>query len=590
MECNYFLQGNCRFGDRCRYLHPSPDQLRSGGSTLATHPTHNDNKDYSEFDNSDYHRSTAENKEIYEDYSESSIPDYHEPPLYQTSTSTASSEAKTTFESDPTDNIDIDTEERDQLCDDIANFLYSEDVVGIRDKKTQASLEHRLGSMVENYTNQAKFWEELDISIDHLVISHKALKALFREFDTEFPHDLRPNLTRAISWCVEIGLYASWKAIAKAIMDHNVDPGDKELFVNRLAGDDSPRILAEAYEFGFQDSRLTHAIITMQRLRRERAEFATIKDFEKKHHQRESHWERKMIHMTNFSDDIVLHSAYGDEGNAAGEGSLWTMDNRLEFNIVRWNRKLIPKFIMNSIYTKQLLSDGYDMSDGVDMCINGEEHGERRDEYFSICELIQSKKEQMLSRNKDYLLEDDSLAKIKMLISISGEGRLREFKNTERDVLKFIDIKINEPEETIFSVDGCETPVARSIANRIHHSKNAVLCDVFEVLPKCLSSYGRDILTKFKNVELDRLEAKGVRKWATNIIVDSCDSIAEAARDKDRITGKKIELFLRGGSNDKVMEFLRGYLSEAQKKVKKGEVVYEYYVHESFTVKGVTAL
>ena len=122
-----------------------------------------------------------------------------------------------------------------------------------------------------------------------------------------------------------------WGALRRALCDSARDWACQELFLERVG---SARALAEAAELGWADSRLTHAVVTLQRLVRFRRAAPPgrldLAAFERLHHVRDPSWAAAHIHLASFAETDLRFE---------------DRDEMAEVSFVRWNRRCIPGFI-----------------------------------------------------------------------------------------------------------------------------------------------------------------------------------------------------------------------------------------------------
>jgi hypothetical protein len=425
-----------------------------------------------------------------------------------------------------------------------------------------------------------------------------------------------PSIIREVMCDENLFKVFAWRSFYKALTRAN-KKFDIELHLLIIVEGGAER-LAELAQFGIRDSRLEHAITTIQRLIRfkksdppkgeNQSEYDRwIMEFEARHHQprddqEREFWRKKNIHLSSFAG---VTGAYNDDDD--------------ECSIVHWNRKCIPEYICELIRSK---GDAYsfELSVGVEAVIakySGSLTININDTLdgisFSLNALIADKKESIYKRQVNYLLDDDALAKIPILIRIYTEGGLRSWKSPKRDVLKFLCFTINDknnvpqtkvstrnknswvgtqqkfptPSQNFKEVDiTTSVGVAKCYLDRLDALPLHVIKEIFDVLDGSLAHSGRALLTDFSKIEVERLDDNGIRYWFNALVVDSIEDIASLLT----LEAKTVKIFLKGRDVDlRVTEKFRAYLKTLKAKVIAGAVLYEYKIwNEPITVSSVT--
>ncbi len=390
---------------------------------------------------------------------------------------------------------------------------------------------------------------------------------------------IRPEIFESVPMIIESaieeGARAShWPALRDAVRAAARAWPDRELFLTRVG---SARILCEASALGFTDSRLEHAITTLQRLVRYRRahplgpgedRHTWLARFEAEGHAPDPASRDRLVHLRSFGEANRRLNYRGEEA---------------ELSFVRWNRRCIPEFIGEFIRSGGEFFD-YEFAYGVGTFVSGGAE-------IDITSLVNEKRDRLYRANSELLLDDDALAKTAALARIYLEGGLGKLRHPRRDLLKFLDFTLNDPPPQW--VEGQhrlnrEIPIAKCYIERLDSLPLHVIEDIFRALPKCRASYGRELLSRFAQADVEKLDAEGVRRWLLDLIIDSADDLC----DKTAISPKDFRAFLKASVRDSPgpVALARAHLRNAQKQVREGKPLYNYKVWvEPVKVSTVTA-
>lgn len=401
-----------------------------------------------------------------------------------------------------------------------------------------------------------------------------------------------PNLFRH---AIELGYQFPWKDFKNAILNKNKDTWPHtELFINYISPNGGVNILCESWELGFIDSRLTHAIITIQRTWRLRKIYRR-EDGSMPYNISELLDE---AHDKTCIPEVGIHLKYLTQTKHLE----YFMDDTecVELSILRWNRKCLPLYLSTLITRgtynpKSINGDNFvdlnEFTEGFNIIMNNsrypiylETRTAEKYEYkdnLDIGQLISKKEEDIYNKYKDYLTHDDALAKINILIKMYSRGDLLVFRNPTRDVLKFMSMEINEPKDMDSeSIYGSLNPVSRSYLNLMSSVPKHVLEVVLKVIPYCVDYYGRDLLNRLMVLDIDSLNDRELAKWSLDIIVEKPKDIAEYYGD---FTEKELTLYLKchymkGDVRNKIRDVLISILNECKRKIRMKQQIYEYKI------------
>ncbi len=288
---------------------------------------------------------------------------------------------------------------------------------------------------------------------------------------------------------------------------------------------------------------------------------------------------KRCINLTSFDE---VEGNYNDEEDEAA--------------IVHWNRGCIPQYISDCIKMRGSV-DRYELSDGVQSIISSywgdlvyrKGCDEVMKDAVSLTRLITIKKERIYEKQKNYLLDDDALAKIPILIRIYTEGGLDDWKNPKRDVLKFINFTLNEPKDSRMGPGGKKTTqVAQCYLDRLDSLPLTVVDDIFKHLDAVLAHNGRKLIHEFVKVDVSILDTLTLVKWFNELVIDDINDLVDVLK----LEAKKLKKFLKGGAdNAEIKNKLTQYLINVQNKIKSGVALYEYHIwNEPIVVTAVTLL
>lgn len=371
-----------------------------------------------------------------------------------------------------------------------------------------------------------------------------------------FGPEMYEHTTAFIEEFIKRGNLASWMTYRKILSLSTRDHSYTELFINEI-GPGGGQILCEAALLGFHDHRFEHAVTTMQRLYRKQ----TVNHVKQPEH---------YIHLKSIAD-------VGDHFNSCCD--LCSM----EYSILRWNRRCMPEFLMCLIRSGRPVED-YELGSGY------VEHM-----FPDFAEALKAKRNAILAKQINYLLDNDALAKINKLIGLRAAMSLDAWRHPKRDVLKFLAFDLNEaPPAWIGQTLVKDTPIAKSYVERLDELPLHVIDDVFKHVPQCLASYGRDLLTEFNKVNVDKLTEDEMRRWFLSLIIDELVDCCEGSQ----INTKDLERFLKNkklkittAQKDQIIAQIKLLLKKVQDKIKTGKPLYDYRIWiEPIKVTGVTVV
>ena len=512
--CHFFAQGQCRFGERCRYWHGLSAAGRRENNLAAPEP--------GEF--LDEAPADAENN-----------PAAPEPGEFLDE---APADAETT---------------RKALFEAFEVEIEVEIEAGASDKTADL--------MVRYFEATGEY------PFSELLMLCPALFVLY------LTGGLGPALYEHVPDCVRLAVeetdfpWVSFRAALDAARAESrggpFGPG-AELFLNSVAPGRA-WVLCEAETLGFADHRLLHALTLLQRLWRFRRERlgtgprrklspAEISEFERRFHAPEPDWARFHIHLAQPLPVGALRACNDEDG---------------ETSFLRWHRHLIPPLLREAFRAGGSPYD-YDFLYGVEALLDTE------NEPSFLQRLFDAKREGVLARQRDFLLDDDALAKVNVLVTLYGEGRLFRPRDPRRDVLKFLCFSLREPGKSAGEQWGSATPVARSYLNRLAGLPAHVVDEVFRILPTCLATHGRALLRDFAETDLGGLGSVALRGWYVSIVVDTDESVCEG----HDVTPRALSAWVKGAEGTKAAALARKFLSESQLRIRSKQPLYEYKIWE----------
>jgi hypothetical protein len=402
----------------------------------------------------------------------------------------------------------------------------------------------------------------------------------------EIYEDVRRHVTSAI---IRADKAPFWDALRDALVASEREWPDKELFLLSVAPGGGARVLGEAAQLGFVDHRLEHAIILIQRAIRFRRDSPPsphdrgewLAAFEKLHHAPDPNWVENGVHLASFAETTRRFEGY---------------DSDYELSFVAWNRRCIPEFIVDYARTYREFFD-HELTYGIDAALRSEHVGSFVDDSTGVRieELVAAKRDRLYRLKLEYLLDDDALAKTNVLIRVFAEGNLDKPRNPRRDVLKFIGFALNEPTPSWVPTDGRlgrSTAVAQCYLERLDSLPFYGVEEIFRALPKCLASYGRDLLHRFSKLDVGTLGAAEVRTWFLELVIDE---VADLCSDT-QVDEKTFRSFLSEGAGRKfeeraarnapqasgalagAVELARERLQEVTARVRGGKPLYDYTI------------
>ena len=400
---------------------------------------------------------------------------------------------------------------------------------------------------------------------------------------------VKAEMSEDICWIIETlvwmgGDYAEqiWPVFKLKLQETKLEIPNRNLFISHIGAGGS-KVLVEAKEFGFIDRRLEHGITTLQRFLRCRKKNPITpktnmkvywEKFDKVYHDC-THVKDHYIHLPDISIGSTTHFIRGE--STMGDGLA-------EFAVLRWNRKIIPQFI-------RLLSCNY-INNNLDFTFSV---GLQR-----ICEelddVIETKRDNLLSKSLPYLLDDDALTKISQLLNLRGEGRLNAWRDPKRDVLKFIRFKIDEPVPDYVEKKNIRgTMISASYLARLDGIPFSIFEEILSILPSTLAERGTKLVYDFSKVDPVKLSPKELRGWFLDLCIDNISDIASQfncseLRLNDILKNDHLPDNINDLSSDRIkaLEAIRTCLINAHTIIKSGKNLYSYKIwNKPVSVEGV---
>lgn len=387
----------------------------------------------------------------------------------------------------------------------------------------------------------------------------------------EIYEDICKHITTAIS---EGDNLPYWDILRNSLNKCGKEWSNKELFISTISNNNGAKVLVQASQLGFRDHRFEHAIITLQRFIRYRKQNPLknfnnrnewLSNFNKSHHCPQSDWKQHLIHLDSFAETTHRFE---------------TSDEDSEISFVRWNRKCIPEFFIEFIKSNKQFYD-YEFSFGVSDFVSGGISVPNFDE------LVKMKRDQLYRKNFEFLMDDDAVAKTGILIRLLANKTLTSFRNPERDILKFINFTLNDPPPKWVEKHYIrDTPIAKCYIDRLNSLGFTDLELIFSILPKCLSSFGRDLLYRFSQIQIDTLDVSLTRQWFLDLVIDSIKDICDFTSNDQKIITcdeKIFNKFLKTKTPerrefDHAIKLAKYYLYNIQRKIINGGVLYDYKI------------
>lgn len=395
-----------------------------------------------------------------------------------------------------------------------------------------------------------------------------------------------------VQMCIEENMAAQWETLKQALSKCKVfdgkTPHPTEIYLHTVG---SARILAEAHNLTpFRDHRLAHALVTIQRWWRFRAQhplkykngpiaptdLARLKRrrlrlFEQTEHDM-TPVPKYYLHLHNPSQ--ITEPLDCDNMSRGG------VDEELEDAIMKWNRRMLPKMLRDWSLTRSWgCPSQFEFYYGVENMCPG----------FFLA--MREKQEAILTRNREYLLDDDALTKIvNHLFRCYYEGRLKKWRDPKRDVLKFLSFRLNEaPPKFVGKQLIKDIPIATCYLEKLNTMPFHVLDEILRWVPKCLFTYGEDLCRRLEQLNVLGMTVLELRQWFLDMVIDDLEDVIRAAGITD-ITVKKFEHFLHmpaeslqlKAKESRFMQqcigLLRKHVQEVQNSIRGKQPIYRYQI------------
>jgi hypothetical protein len=350
-----------------------------------------------------------------------------------------------------------------------------------------------------------------------------------KDFIIDLPHIMKDAIT---------GSDVMWKVfISNVSILENIS---KELYIEKVT---DTRRLIDAYQVGFIDHRLEHAITTIQRLIRYRNKPENkelpkdwLSKFEQECHQPTEDWKKHHIHIKSL-DDIPP----GLPDNA-------------EQNIFHWNRQLIPEFIFDQYLCSK--GDGYETKIYLDVTefIGDGYHNQK------LYEMKKSRVNQLVFSH----MTDDDFNKLHLLIKYYSTSMFNLWRCEDIDKLKFLCIN-NENQKTGTPATVSDDRVQKRIAEFMYF-KLTDLITIYKKLEVCNYAYGFFLLRDFVNINLNKLSIQELKTWYLHMIIEDLSTTGFDIKFKDFLQGCE----MHQEEEDAMIKYIKNKLDECQNKVKQG--------------------
>jgi hypothetical protein len=282
-----------------------------------------------------------------------------------------------------------------------------------------------------------------------------------------------------------LGYYSDnfpWKSILKAMYKADFPENFRREIYIEYVSPGFTDILIELSKLEFIDSRLIYGITIIQRkFRRWKNRKYTGMPLDNGHNV-------KVKSIKDIPEDDMKYFSYND---VAGKC------------FFKWNRHLtkeiIRDYLKNGDYMsgKPFIDDIYDILNEINI-------------------LKEVGKENILSK-LSYPLTPDNMLKIYRIYTFSNE--LKYSRSKEIDILKFIQFdKAYTKDQLMLQMYQCPLGLFKTI--------------VLNIMPKCLSSYGRKLVCELQKININNLNDKDIRYWSSLIIPDDEYTLSKYILDK----------------------------------------------------------